>query len=54
MIVYNDISKKGRGFESDENQITIFAGKGKKVFTGSGTKQELASEIMDNIIKAGG
>ncbi|HPN63870.1 MAG TPA: bifunctional phosphopantothenoylcysteine decarboxylase/phosphopantothenate--cysteine ligase CoaBC [Candidatus Goldiibacteriota bacterium] len=54
MTVFNDISKEGRGFESDDNQISIFAGKGRKVFTGSGTKQELASEIIDNIIKAGG
>ncbi|PKL91980.1 MAG: bifunctional phosphopantothenoylcysteine decarboxylase/phosphopantothenate--cysteine ligase CoaBC [Candidatus Goldiibacteriota bacterium HGW-Goldbacteria-1] len=54
MIVFNDISKEGRGFESDDNAITIFTKNGKKVFSGGGTKQELASVIIDSIIKAGG
>lgn len=52
MIVFNDISKKGLGFESDDNEITIINKKGRDVFSGRGNKQELASAIMDAVEEA--
>jgi phosphopantothenoylcysteine decarboxylase / phosphopantothenate---cysteine ligase len=52
MVILNDIGKKGLGFESDENEITIIDKKGRDVFTGKGTKQKLASAIMDAIEEA--
>jgi phosphopantothenoylcysteine decarboxylase/phosphopantothenate--cysteine ligase len=49
LIVYNDISKKGLGFESDENEITVIDKRGREVFSGKGTKQDLARFIIDAI-----
>jgi phosphopantothenoylcysteine decarboxylase/phosphopantothenate--cysteine ligase len=53
MIVFNDITKKGSGFGSDTNEITIMDHGGRKIFKGSGTKKELAAVILDLAEKAG-
>jgi phosphopantothenoylcysteine decarboxylase/phosphopantothenate--cysteine ligase len=52
MIIVNDISRKNCGFESDENEIVIINKKGREVFSGKGTKQSLASSIVDAVEKA--
>ncbi|MBP7792041.1 MAG: bifunctional phosphopantothenoylcysteine decarboxylase/phosphopantothenate--cysteine ligase CoaBC [Candidatus Goldbacteria bacterium] len=49
MIVFNDVSKKGMGFNSDVNEIKILDKKGKILFSGKGTKENLAMQIMDRI-----
>ena len=49
LVVFNDISKKGAGFESDHNEISVINRKGKIVFQGKGTKNELASDVFDAI-----
>ena len=54
MIVYNDISKEGLGFDSDENEITIMDKKGRTVFSGRDSKEKLAGIIMDLIFKKAG
>ncbi len=48
-IVINDISRKNYGFESDYNNITILNNKGKVIFKGGGTKENLACKILDCI-----
>jgi len=53
IMVVNDISKKEAGFESDFNEITIINRRGRAVFSGKGTKEELASRVFDVIEKAG-
>jgi phosphopantothenoylcysteine synthetase/decarboxylase len=52
MIVFNDVSKKGLGFGSDYNEITMINRKGRAVFSGKGTKQKLALDIMDAVEEA--
>lgn len=49
LVVFNDISKKGSGFESDENEITVINKKGRVVFSGKGTKQNLAAAVLDAV-----
>jgi phosphopantothenoylcysteine decarboxylase/phosphopantothenate--cysteine ligase len=51
MIVWNDITKKGAGFDSDTNEIRIISRDGRIIFRGKGTKQALASVIFDAIEK---
>jgi phosphopantothenoylcysteine decarboxylase / phosphopantothenate---cysteine ligase len=53
MMIFNDISKKGMGFESDNNEITIINKKGMELFRGKGTKKELAASIFDLIERKG-
>lgn len=48
-IVFNDISKKGAGFESDANEITVLDKKGRVVFKAKGSKEELAGRIIQLI-----
>jgi phosphopantothenoylcysteine decarboxylase/phosphopantothenate--cysteine ligase len=52
MAIFNDITKKGGGFESDNNEIEILDKKGKTLFRGQGTKESLASVILDKIEEA--
>jgi len=51
LTVFNDVSKPGAGFGTDTNEITVLNKKGKIVFEGKGTKEELAIKIMDNVEK---
>lgn len=52
MMIFNDIGKKGAGFESDSNEITVINTKGMEIFSGKGTKQELAAKILDAVEEA--
>lgn len=58
MIVANDITKKGVGFGSDYNQVTLVFPDGKSVRTPKKTKSEISAMILDEIEgkigKAGG
>ena len=49
LIVFNNISKKDIGFDSDINEIKILDKKAKVLFSGKDTKENLASIIIDKI-----
>jgi phosphopantothenoylcysteine decarboxylase / phosphopantothenate---cysteine ligase len=49
MAIFNDISKKDAGFESDTNEIIIIDRRGKEIYKGRDTKENLASVILDKI-----
>jgi phosphopantothenoylcysteine decarboxylase/phosphopantothenate--cysteine ligase len=49
MIVANDITKKGIGFGSDFNQVTLLFPDGKSIRSGKKTKTEISEMIMDEI-----
>jgi phosphopantothenoylcysteine decarboxylase/phosphopantothenate--cysteine ligase len=49
LIVFNDISKKDAGFNSDNNEITVISSSGKTLYAGKGQKKELAAVIIDLI-----
>ncbi len=53
MAVFNDITKKGAGFGSDNNEIEIIGRDGKKLYKGAGPKSKLAGIILDFAGKAG-
>lgn len=46
MIVYNDISKKGLGFDSNDNEVTVMDKKGSVIYSGRESKEKLAGIIM--------
>lgn len=50
MIVFNDVTEKGAGFETDTNSVVIIDRKG-KVRTGLRSKDEIADEILDHYLK---
>jgi phosphopantothenoylcysteine decarboxylase/phosphopantothenate--cysteine ligase len=52
MAVFNDITKKDGGFGSDTNEIIIINRRGREVFKGRDTKENLASVIFDKIEEA--
>jgi phosphopantothenoylcysteine decarboxylase/phosphopantothenate--cysteine ligase len=49
MIVANDIKKKGSGFDSDYNQVTLVFPDGKSIRSSKRTKSEISAKIMDVI-----
>jgi phosphopantothenoylcysteine decarboxylase/phosphopantothenate--cysteine ligase len=49
LIVANDVSAEGIGFESDFNQVVIISPDGKKVETGRMSKLEISRIILDRI-----
>lgn len=51
MIVFNNVSKKNGGFESEVNEIKILDKKGRILYDGKDTKENLALEIIDRIEK---
>ena len=48
-IIANDISKKGQGFQSDKNEITMISKDGKKTNFPLDTKLEIAEKILKTI-----
>jgi len=51
LIVLNSLNDEGAGFGLDTNKITIFEKTGKEFQFGSKTKQEVARDIVDTIIR---
>ena len=49
MIVANDITKKGAGFGSDFNQVTLLFPDGKSIRSSKKSKTEISAMIMDEI-----
>jgi len=50
MIVFNDVTEKGAGFETDTNKVVIIDRKG-SVKTGLRSKDEIADAILDRYLK---
>lgn len=50
MIVFNDVTEEGAGFETDTNSVVIIDRKG-KVRTGLRSKDEIADAILDRYLK---
>jgi phosphopantothenoylcysteine decarboxylase/phosphopantothenate--cysteine ligase len=51
MIVLNSLNDSGAGFGVDTNQVTIFEKGGIEIPYGQKTKQQVAHDIIDRIIK---
>lgn len=51
MIVLNSLADTGAGFGHDTNKITIFGRNGERLSFGLKTKQEVAKDIVDTIIR---
>jgi phosphopantothenoylcysteine decarboxylase/phosphopantothenate--cysteine ligase len=49
LIVANDVSKKGIGFEADDNQVTLVFPDGKNIRSGRMAKSEISRMILDAI-----
>jgi len=48
-IVANDVSRKDIGFESDQNEVTVFQSDGSKDHIKKCSKQDIAEKILDKI-----
>ncbi|MDP9042210.1 MAG: phosphopantothenoylcysteine decarboxylase, partial [Bacteroidota bacterium] len=51
MIVLNSLNDNGAGFGHDTNKVTIFEKNGNEIPFGQKSKQEVARDIVDRIIK---
>lgn len=51
MIVLNSLRDEGAGFRKDTNKITIFTRKGDRVSFDTKTKEEVAKDIIDTLIR---
>lgn len=51
MIVANDITKEGAGFDTDTNIVTIIKADGQMKSLPLMTKRELSDIILDEILK---
>jgi phosphopantothenoylcysteine decarboxylase/phosphopantothenate--cysteine ligase len=51
MIILNSLNDDGAGFGYDTNKITIFRKKGKEIKFDTKTKEEVAKDIVDTIIR---
>jgi phosphopantothenoylcysteine decarboxylase/phosphopantothenate--cysteine ligase len=51
LIVLNSMNDKGAGFKHDTNRITIFGRKGEELRFETKSKEEVAKDIVDTIIK---
>jgi phosphopantothenoylcysteine decarboxylase/phosphopantothenate--cysteine ligase len=50
MIVFNDVTEEGAGFETDTNKVVLMDRKG-KTETGLRSKDEIADIILDRYLK---
>lgn len=48
MIVFNDVSDRGIGFDSEENEVTLVTGEASRSLARTG-KREIAEQILDQI-----
>jgi phosphopantothenoylcysteine decarboxylase/phosphopantothenate--cysteine ligase len=51
MVVANLVSKEGRGFEADDNEVTLVMSTGETVAVGRAAKTAIAHRIFDEAIK---
>ena len=52
MIVLNSLNDAGAGFGHDTNKITIFQKEGKEIIFDTKSKEEVAKDIVETIIKS--
>jgi phosphopantothenoylcysteine decarboxylase/phosphopantothenate--cysteine ligase len=52
MIILNSLNDAGAGFGYDTNKITIFRKKGKEIAFATKSKEEVAKDIVDTIIRS--
>ena len=50
MVVANDITKKGAGFNTDTNIATILTRKGSEIELPLMSKREMADRILDQVL----
>ena len=50
MIVINDVTQQGAGFDLDTNVVTIISKNGKELSIGRSSKAKIAHTILDQII----
>jgi phosphopantothenoylcysteine decarboxylase/phosphopantothenate--cysteine ligase len=50
MVIFNDVTSEGSGFDVDTNEVTIIEKKGKSSFPLM-TKDAVADAILDRIVK---
>jgi len=51
MVVANDITKEGAGFDTDTNIATILTRAGSDIDLPKMSKRELADKILDEVLK---
>ena len=51
MIVLNSLNDAGAGFSHDTNKVTIFEKGGNELVYGQKSKQQVAKDIVDRIVK---
>jgi len=49
LLVVNDVSQPGAGFDHDTNEVVILGDDGSEVHVGLTTKQEVASALLDSV-----
>jgi phosphopantothenoylcysteine decarboxylase / phosphopantothenate---cysteine ligase len=51
MIVLNSLNDAGAGFGHDTNKVTIFEKGGNELVYGQQSKQQVAKDIVDRLVK---
>jgi phosphopantothenoylcysteine decarboxylase/phosphopantothenate--cysteine ligase len=51
MIVANDVTQEGAGFDGDTNIVTMFLGEGREIPLPKMTKFEVANQILDRVLE---
>jgi phosphopantothenoylcysteine decarboxylase/phosphopantothenate--cysteine ligase len=51
MIVANDVTQEGAGFDTDTNVVTLFLRDGREVPLPKLTKFEVANRILDHVVE---
>lgn len=51
LIIANDVSREGIGFESDENEVTLFFPDHSSIVLNKAPKRELAYELVQTLVK---
>ncbi len=51
MIVANDVTQEGAGFDADTNIVTIYSRDGREIPLPKMTKLEVANQILDRVLE---
>jgi len=51
MIVANDVTQEGAGFDTDTNVVTLFLRDGREIPLPKLTKFEVANRILDSVLE---
>ncbi len=50
LLVVNDVTQEGAGFDGDTNVVTMLTGKGSEIPLGKRSKREIAHAILDQVV----